>query len=157
VHGVNTHAVPPLQPQAAGYDRGIHPRQRHRLAEADLDPRQPRQDQSGPDRNLSAAEPGRLQGPRRPLRRPQHPREHAGTELVEVRPDRARHVLQRRPARLRHRNPYQPKEVATFVPPAPRMTKANSIQLNDVFVDEREIVYTVDRFTGGLYILEMDF
>jgi hypothetical protein len=54
-------------------------------------------------------------------------------------------------------NPYQPKEVATFVPPAPRMTKLNSIQLNDVFVDEREIVYTVDRFTGGLYILEMDF
>jgi hypothetical protein len=26
-----------------------------------------------------------------------------------------------------------------------------------VFVDEREIVYTVDRFAGGLYILEMDF
>jgi hypothetical protein len=24
-------------------------------------------------------------------------------------------------------------------------------------VDEREIVYTVDRFSGGLYILEMDF
>jgi hypothetical protein len=54
-------------------------------------------------------------------------------------------------------NPYQPREVATFVPPAPRMTKVNSIQLNDVFVDEREIVYTVDRFSGGLYILEMDF
>jgi hypothetical protein len=54
-------------------------------------------------------------------------------------------------------NPYQPKEVATFVPPAPRMSRLNSIQLNDVFVDEREIVYTVDRFSGGLYILEMDF
>jgi hypothetical protein len=26
-----------------------------------------------------------------------------------------------------------------------------------VFVDEREIVYAVDRFAGGLYILEMDF
>jgi hypothetical protein len=26
-----------------------------------------------------------------------------------------------------------------------------------VFVDEREIVYTVDRHIGGLYILEMDF
>ena len=44
------------------------------------------------------------------------------------------------------------------MPPAPRMAPTvNSIQLNDVFVDEREIVYTVDRFTGGLYILEMDF
>ncbi len=54
-------------------------------------------------------------------------------------------------------NPYQPKEVATFVPPAPPLSRAGSIQLNDVFVDEREIVYSVDRFAGGLYILEMDF
>ncbi len=54
-------------------------------------------------------------------------------------------------------NPYQPKEVATFVPPGPRLSKYQSIQLNDVFADEREIVYTVDRFGGGLYILEMDF
>src|SRR5262245_6337119 len=54
-------------------------------------------------------------------------------------------------------NPYQPKEVAAFVPPAPPLSPAKSIQLNDVFVDERAIVYTVDRFAGGLYILEMDF
>ncbi|MDO8534346.1 MAG: hypothetical protein Q7S17_06345 [Xanthobacteraceae bacterium] len=54
-------------------------------------------------------------------------------------------------------NPYQPKEVAAFVPPAPPLSPAKSIQLNDVFVDEREIVYTVDRHAGGLYILEMDF
>jgi len=25
-----------------------------------------------------------------------------------------------------------------------------------VYVDDRRIVYTVDRFTGGLYILEMN-
>ena len=54
-------------------------------------------------------------------------------------------------------NPYQPKEVATFVPPAPAMSPVDSIQLNDCFVDERKVVYTVDRFSGGLYILEMDF
>ncbi len=54
-------------------------------------------------------------------------------------------------------NPFQPKEVAAFVPPAPPLSPAKSIQLNDVFVDERAIVYTVDRFAGGLYILEMDF
>jgi hypothetical protein len=54
-------------------------------------------------------------------------------------------------------NPYQPKEVATFVPPPPKGTPAGAVQLNDVFVDEREIVYTVDRHTGGLYTLEMDF
>jgi hypothetical protein len=54
-------------------------------------------------------------------------------------------------------NPYQPKEVATFIAPAPAMSPCKTIQMNDVFVDEREIVYTVDRFAGGLYILEMDF
>ena len=54
-------------------------------------------------------------------------------------------------------NPYAPKEVGTFVPPPPSRTPAGAVQLNDVFVDERGIVYTVDRHTGGLYILEMDF
>jgi len=44
-----------------------------------------------------------------------------------------------------------------FVPEAPRGSPAGAIQLNDVFIDERAIVYTVDRFSGGLYILEMDF
>jgi hypothetical protein len=54
-------------------------------------------------------------------------------------------------------NPYQPKEIAYFVPPAPNLAPTGAIQLNDVFVDERGIVYTVDRHVGGLYILEMDF
>ena len=53
-------------------------------------------------------------------------------------------------------NAYRPEEVAVFVPPAPKHSPARSIQLNDVFVDERGIVYTVDRFAGGLYILEMN-
>jgi hypothetical protein len=44
-----------------------------------------------------------------------------------------------------------------FVPEAPRGSATGAIQLNDVFVDERGIVYTVDRFSGGLYVLEMDF
>jgi hypothetical protein len=54
-------------------------------------------------------------------------------------------------------NPFQPHEVACFVPEAPANSPAGSIQLNDVFVDERGVVYTVDRFVGGLYVLEMDF
>jgi hypothetical protein len=54
-------------------------------------------------------------------------------------------------------NAYQPKEIAAFVPPAPKGTPAGAVQLNDVFVDERGIVYTMDRFSGGLYTLEMDF
>ncbi|TMH65204.1 MAG: hypothetical protein E6H48_15010 [Betaproteobacteria bacterium] len=52
-------------------------------------------------------------------------------------------------------NPYQPQEVAYFVPSAPVLSRAGAIQLNDVYVDDRRIVYTVDRFVGGLYILEM--
>jgi hypothetical protein len=54
-------------------------------------------------------------------------------------------------------NPYQPKEVGVFIPPAPPMAPTGTIQLNDVFVDEREIIYTMDRHVGGLYILEMEF
>jgi len=52
-------------------------------------------------------------------------------------------------------NPYQPQEVAYYVPGAPKMSPAGAIQLNDVFVDDRGIVFTVDRFAGGLYVLEM--
>jgi len=49
------------------------------------------------------------------------------------------------------------KHFAYYVPAAPRGSRAGAVQINDVFVDERGIVYTVDRHVGGLYILEMDF
>jgi hypothetical protein len=52
-------------------------------------------------------------------------------------------------------NPYQPQEVAYYVPGAPKMSPVGAVQLNDVFVDDRGIVFTVDRFAGGLYALEM--
>ena len=52
-------------------------------------------------------------------------------------------------------NPFQPTEVAFFEPKAPQNSPANSAQINDVYVDENRIVYAVDRFTGGLYILEL--
>lgn len=52
-------------------------------------------------------------------------------------------------------NPYQPKEIAYYVPGAPKLSPKGAIQINDVWVDERGLVYTVDRFSGGLYILEM--
>ena len=52
-------------------------------------------------------------------------------------------------------NPYQPQEVAYFVPAAPALSPVGAVQLNDVYVDDRRIVYSVDRFVGGLYILEM--
>ncbi|GAB3646840.1 LVIVD repeat-containing protein [Ramlibacter alkalitolerans] len=53
-------------------------------------------------------------------------------------------------------NPYRVEEIAYFVPGAPRLSPAGAVQLNDVYVDEQRIVYTVDRFTGGLYILELN-
>jgi hypothetical protein len=53
-------------------------------------------------------------------------------------------------------NPFRPEEVAYCVPDAPRGSKAGAIQINDVFVDERRIVYAVDRLIGGLYVLELN-
>lgn len=52
-------------------------------------------------------------------------------------------------------NPYQPKEVASFVPEAPAGSRAGAAQINDVYVDRDGTVFCVDRFTGGLYALEM--
>jgi hypothetical protein len=52
-------------------------------------------------------------------------------------------------------DPFQPKEVAHYVPPTPRGSTVGSANINDVYVDENEFVYAVDRFSGGLYVLEM--
>ena len=50
-------------------------------------------------------------------------------------------------------NPFQPQEVAYFVPQIPEGASSNGI--NDVYVDENGILYVVDRIKGGLYILEL--
>ena len=52
-------------------------------------------------------------------------------------------------------DPYAPREVAYFVPGAPRLSPAGAVQINDVYVDDRRIVYAADRMTGGLYVVEM--
>ena len=51
-------------------------------------------------------------------------------------------------------NPFQPQEVAYYIPQIPEGADANGI--NDVHVDENGIMYVVDRLQGGLYILEMN-
>ena len=53
-------------------------------------------------------------------------------------------------------NPFKVEEVAYYVPGAPKLSPSGAIQLNEVFVDDRQLVYTTDRFGGGLYILEMN-
>jgi hypothetical protein len=51
-------------------------------------------------------------------------------------------------------NPFQPVELAHYVPEAPARSQ-RAIQINDVYVDENRTIYAVDRFNGGLYVLEM--
>jgi len=53
-------------------------------------------------------------------------------------------------------DPFAVREVAYYVPKAPPLSPAGAIQLNDLYVDDRRLVYTVDRFAGGLYVLEMN-
>jgi hypothetical protein len=54
-------------------------------------------------------------------------------------------------------NPYQPKEVGYFVPGAPAKSPKGAIQMNDVYIDDRGVVFAADRFAGGLYVIEMNF
>lgn len=51
-------------------------------------------------------------------------------------------------------DPFQPEEIAYYVPPPPEGMP--HVQINDVYVDEGGLIYAVDRVKGGLYILEME-
>ena len=53
------------------------------------------------------------------------------------------------------RDPFAPREIAHFIPPTPQGSPVPTAQINDVFVDDRGIVFAVDRHAGGLYALEM--
>ena len=49
-------------------------------------------------------------------------------------------------------DPYRPEEIAAFLPETPAGQRG--CRINDVFVDDRGIVYAADRSRGGLYVLE---
>ena len=50
------------------------------------------------------------------------------------------------------RDPHRPVEAGYFIAPAPPGRPAS--QANDVFVDERGLIFLTDRWGGGLEILE---
>jgi hypothetical protein len=50
--------------------------------------------------------------------------------------------------------PTSPREIAYWVPETPEGQEAP--QINDLFVDAAGLVFTTDRITGGLYVLEPD-
>lgn len=58
------------------------------------------------------------------------------------------------------RNAASPRLAAWDIPPAPAHPSANApvpdktIQINDVFIDNRGVIFAVDRFGGGLYVLD---
>lgn len=58
------------------------------------------------------------------------------------------------------RNMARPRLAAWNIPPAPAHSSANApvpdktIQINDVFIDNRGVIFAVDRFGGGLYVLD---
>ncbi|MDP6422454.1 MAG: hypothetical protein QF477_05740 [SAR202 cluster bacterium] len=51
-------------------------------------------------------------------------------------------------------DPFRPEEVAYFIPEVPDPDKG--VNINDVYVDENGLVYAIDRFKGGLYVLELN-
>ena len=50
-------------------------------------------------------------------------------------------------------DPFRPEEVAYYIPAYP--DGMNGVNINDVYWDENGLIYAIDRFKGGLYILEL--
>lgn len=50
-------------------------------------------------------------------------------------------------------NPYAPNEVAYYIPTFDKK-KQKVIQTNDIFVDDRGLIFTIDRIAAGVHILE---
>jgi hypothetical protein len=54
------------------------------------------------------------------------------------------------------KNPYRPEEIACFIPPVPDGSRVATAQMNEIYVDERGVIYAGDRWSGGLYTFEAD-
>ncbi|MGH9332290.1 MAG: LVIVD repeat-containing protein, partial [Vicinamibacteria bacterium] len=51
-------------------------------------------------------------------------------------------------------DPRRPEEIGFLIPEAPPGNESGTVQINDVYVDERGRIYANDRSTGGLYVME---
>ncbi|HXC27043.1 MAG TPA: hypothetical protein VNV38_03740 [Stellaceae bacterium] len=51
-------------------------------------------------------------------------------------------------------DPSRPAEIGYVIPKAPPGNTMKTIQINDVYVDEKGLIYANDRFSGGLYIIK---
>ena len=126
LHRLHAYGGAAVRPQLARRHRRVDRERRQGLAEAGLAARQ------------RATRPIRCRSPRCPMP-PVDAYKHRGgrfgahnicSRIRRCRPrcsrtrHRVRHLLQRRLARLRHLEPYQPKEIAAFVPPAPNGSPA---------------------------------
>jgi hypothetical protein len=54
------------------------------------------------------------------------------------------------------KNPYRPEEIACFIPPVPDGSRVATAQMNEIYVDERGVIFAGDRWSGGLYTFEAD-
>ncbi|HTH97302.1 MAG TPA: hypothetical protein VL574_07770, partial [Stellaceae bacterium] len=52
------------------------------------------------------------------------------------------------------RNPANPVEIAYLIPAPPPANATHAIEINDVLVDDRGVIYANDRLEGGLYVLK---
>jgi hypothetical protein len=50
-------------------------------------------------------------------------------------------------------DPFRPVEVAYYIPAYPE--GMHGVNINDVYWDENGLIYAIDRFKGGMYILEL--
>ena len=49
-------------------------------------------------------------------------------------------------------DPFRPQEIAAFLPETPPGQRG--CRISDLFVDDRGLIYALDRANGGLYVLE---
>jgi hypothetical protein len=50
-------------------------------------------------------------------------------------------------------DPANPREMGYYIPSVPEASPTGAVQINDVYVDDRGVIFAVDRFVGGLYVL----